>query len=125
MIQFFEGLSGGGFHVSKVHKYAAFIQGLAPQNHLNLPVVPVEILTLPAKASQAVGGSKTAAYLHLKKPFAQSWTSFPVPGMNNRNPPLAIKDRRMRSIPEKALLINELKNLPEGFPFVKLNPGTI
>jgi hypothetical protein len=72
VVHFLKGLSGCGFHFSEIDQNAAFVQRLAPQNHLNFPVVTVEIFTLPAKASQAVGGSKTAAYLNFKQLFAQS-----------------------------------------------------
>jgi hypothetical protein len=60
MIHFFEGIPGCGFHFCEIDQYAISVQRFAPQNHFNLPVVPVEIFTLPAKAFQVMSGSKTA-----------------------------------------------------------------
>ena len=72
MIHFFECFSGCRFHFTEIDQYAVSFQRFSPQDHFNLPVMPVKIFALSSKVLQIVGRSKIADDFYFKKPLVQN-----------------------------------------------------
>jgi len=72
MIDFLQGISGCRLHFAEINQYAVCLQRFARRTTSILPVVSVEVFTLPSKVLQIMSRPKAADYLYFKKLLAQN-----------------------------------------------------